>query len=234
MTENPTGLAKATEEVAKTAGKAVDAAREFGGYLAPLVRQPLEHIMGIWEDKLRYSRWERQIRLINRAKEFLAEDPLHNTTRTVPLKFLAPLLEAGSLEDDDQLQDIYARLLANVADVNQDVKPLKAYISVVQEFTSIEAHILEFMRLMSNYKGEFLSYYILDFVHWFKNRNLMPSPDITEELFQIPVWNLYRLGCIIPNKDFVATQTNLTAFYMTPFGLAVANACASKKLRSEG
>ena len=51
------------DEWAKTIGKGTDAARELGGFIAPLIRGSLEQGMGIVEDKLAYVRAERAARL---------------------------------------------------------------------------------------------------------------------------------------------------------------------------
>jgi hypothetical protein len=50
--------AKATQEVAKTAGKAIDSVSEFGKFIARFIEGSLEAGVGIFEDKLRYMRWE--------------------------------------------------------------------------------------------------------------------------------------------------------------------------------
>ena len=55
--------AKAVQEVAKTTGKAIDAAQNFGGFFSKYVSGSVEQGMGIFEDKLKYMRWERQVRL---------------------------------------------------------------------------------------------------------------------------------------------------------------------------
>ena len=93
-----TDEAKAAGEIAKTTGKAIDASREFGGFIAPYIRRPLEQAIGIVEDKLKYMRWERQLRLIVRSKKFLEELGLEAPTRAIPMKIAIPLLQAASLE----------------------------------------------------------------------------------------------------------------------------------------
>jgi hypothetical protein len=42
--------AKATQEVAKTAGKAIDASRELGGFFSRIFGGSLEQLVGIGED----------------------------------------------------------------------------------------------------------------------------------------------------------------------------------------
>jgi len=96
---------KTIEEVARASGKAIDAARELGGFLSKYAGSSLEQAMGIIEDKLKYLRWERKIRLVERANHFLARRGLSQPSRKVPLHIAIPLIQGGSLEEDDSLQD---------------------------------------------------------------------------------------------------------------------------------
>ena len=57
--EDPfTESAKAVQEVAITAGKAIDVTQKFGGFISQYIAGTLEQSMGIFEDKLKYMRWE--------------------------------------------------------------------------------------------------------------------------------------------------------------------------------
>ena len=95
--------AKAVQEVAKATGKAIDVGQKFGGFISRYVAGPIEQGMGIFDDKLKYMRWERQVRLMQRAEQLLREAGLTQPTRAIPLKLAVPLLEAASLEDSLRL-----------------------------------------------------------------------------------------------------------------------------------
>jgi hypothetical protein len=135
--------AKAVQEVAKTTGKAIDAGEKFGGFISRFIAGPLEQGMGIFEDKFKYMRWERQVRLMQRAEQLTKEIGLTQLTRPIPLKLALPLLEAASLEDDDYLQDLWAKLLVNSANGASQVTLKRAYISILEQLTSFEAAILQ-------------------------------------------------------------------------------------------
>ena len=135
--------AKAVQEVAKATGKAIDAGQKFGGFISRYVAGPIQQGMGIFEDKLKYMRWERQVRLMQRAEQLLLEAGLTRPTRAIPLKLAVPLLEAASLEDDDYLQDLWARLLVNAANGSSHVTLQRAYIAVLEQLTPLEAVILQ-------------------------------------------------------------------------------------------
>jgi hypothetical protein len=61
----------------------------------------------------------------------------------VPLKLLEPLIEAASLEENDELQDIWANLLAHVTDPREliTVSPIFPYI--LRDFGSKEVKFLD-------------------------------------------------------------------------------------------
>lgn len=133
--------AKATQEVAKTTSKALDAAEKLGGFISKYIGGPLEQAVGIFEDKLKYIRWERQQRLFKRAQEFI-ENEGANITRPLPIKHAVPLLSAASLEEDDYLQDIWARLLVNFTMDASSVEATRTYIDILERLSSLEVKII--------------------------------------------------------------------------------------------
>lgn len=133
---------KAVQEIAKATGKSVDAAREIGGFISKYIGGPLEQAIGIWEDKLKYRRWENQIRLAENAKNFLNARGLDGPTRLIELSIAIPLLEEASLADSDSLQNRWAMLLANAADANgPEIR--RAYVGILSEMTPLDASLLE-------------------------------------------------------------------------------------------
>jgi len=137
-----TETAKAAQEIAKASSKAIDAGSKFGGFIARFISGPLEQGVGIFEDKLKYMRWERQQRLMARAEKFMKEINLESPTRAIPLKIAVPLFQGASLEDNDDLQDIWARLLVNAANENSGIDMKRVYIDILERLTPLEAQIL--------------------------------------------------------------------------------------------
>lgn len=110
-------------------------ARYFGG--------SVEQGMGIVEDHLRYVRWERQLRLFDKATETLKSRGLDAPTKTIPQKFMIPLLEAATLEEDDELQNKWALLLANAADKSYELEVKRNYITILENITEFEAKMFD-------------------------------------------------------------------------------------------
>ena len=79
---------------------------------------------------------------MQRSEAFRREIGLDKPTRQIPLKLAIPLLEAASLEDDDFLQDLWVKLLVNAANIECKVSLQRAYISILEQLTSLEARML--------------------------------------------------------------------------------------------
>lgn len=191
-----TDESKAIEEVAKTSGKAIDAAREFGGFISKYAGGPLEQAMGIFEDKLKYLRWERQIRLIERANKFLADRGLSLPTRKVPLQIAIPLIQGGSLEEDDSLQDRWASLLVNAGDASSNAEVRRAFISILEDLAPLDAVLLEKIYDVTAVPGDYAEVWttlLPDRITETKPEleNLRPPANV-----EVSLGNLARLGLI--------------------------------------
>jgi Abortive infection alpha len=99
--------------------------------------------MGIVEDRLKYMRWERQVRLIKRAHDFMKQSGMDAPTRSVPMKLAIPILQGASIEDDDFLQDRWAALLVNAANASFSGEVRRSYTSILEELTPLDARILD-------------------------------------------------------------------------------------------
>lgn len=135
--------AKAVQEVAKATGKFVDVVHGAGEFLAPHVDGPLAQVVGIFTDQLKYVRGVRLLRLGKRFEQELLAHGGEAAVRKLPLNFAIDALEQGAIEQDDDLQDIWARLLANAVDATSEVQPRRAYISIIKDLSPLDALILE-------------------------------------------------------------------------------------------
>jgi Abortive infection alpha len=217
--------AKAVQEIARTTGKTVDAVQQLGEFVGSVTKQPLLNAVGIVADRLAYARWERQQRLINRAQKFMEEQNISYTT-AIPLNVAIPLLQAATLEEEDELQDLWVQLLVNAVDSNFDIKIRRLYISILEDFTSVEAKILWVLYEASQTTGDIT----------FRSKALpfkavrvdddkdggLPSLDVQEAL-----WNLQRLGCV--SFDTMAGgPEEATNVCITPLGQALVTACTRR------
>ena len=219
---------KAVRAVAEAAGKVVDAAREFGGFIGKYVGGPLEQGIGIFEDKLWYMRWERQQRLMAKAKQFLAANEMSGPTRRISMKVAIPLLQGASLEEDDELQDRWAKLLVNAADEDSGIDVSRIYITILERITRFEAQVLDKIYSVPKEKAnkgiwtrDLPDAVILDPN---KDEDMSLAPQL-----EVALANLAQLY-LITGALFWGGGQGLTCVHQTRLGQAFIDAC---KLRSE-
>lgn len=218
--------AKTIEEIAKTTGKAIDATSKAGQFIAKYLDGPLEQAFGIFKDKLTYIRWERRVRLMDRASDFLRQRGLMRPTRSVPMSILVPVLQLGSMEEDNDLQDLWAQLLVTAGDANSGIVVEPAFIGILQNLSSRDAIILD--KLYSfpvEYENLFLYTSALpEKVLTEKPTSEMnPPKDVCQSL-----GNLNRLGLIASGMMWDGGFSYL-AVYQTVLGRAFVTACRGQQ-----
>lgn len=196
--------AKAVGEIAKTTGKAIDAAKAAGGFIAKYIGGALEQGMGIFEDKLRYLRWERQHRLMLRADEFLKRSGLEEPSRAVPLKLALPILQGATLEENDEIQDRWAALLVNAANASFSGEVRRAYASMLEQLTSLDVRILDVIYSLPFFDG--MEYGVTtnalpDSAQLMTGSDAQSAGRPPEEV-EVSLANLTRLGCIRPSLTY--------------------------------
>lgn len=219
-------VAKATQEVAKATSNAIDTASELGKFISGPVKEGL----GIIEDKLKFMRWERRIRLISRANEFLIEQKLEFPNKPLPLKNAIPLLEYASLEEDDKLQDIWAQLLVNGTCASTGIILERSFIEVLSQISSLEILILQkiYEIPIEELNGRHIltknlpNYAIIQIEQSGNTRPVEPEEDI-----KMALSNLVRLNCL----RFVSTWGGGELYSImntTLFGRKLFIACTRK------
>ncbi|WP_022669156.1 Abi-alpha family protein [Desulfospira joergensenii] len=142
MTNEIVETAKATQEVAKTTGKAIDAADRIGGFFARVMHEPIEAACGMLADTLKYKRWERQLQLIGKAEAQLRKRGLNDATiRPIKPKLALPIFQYASLEDDETLHDIWARLFVTALDPNCET-PRNAFVDIIRQLEPVDVKVL--------------------------------------------------------------------------------------------
>lgn len=134
--------AKAIGKVADASGKAIDAGREFGGFFSRHFGGSVEQWAGLWEDKLRYRRWENQLALMLKAEQKIKSLGLEGRLRPLDMKIGIPLLEAASLENEESMRELWANLLVNTVNPNFHSPIRPVFIHALQHMTALDAQLL--------------------------------------------------------------------------------------------
>lgn len=130
------------KESAKAIQKMADAGQQFGGFFSRYFGGSVEQWAGLWEDKLRYRRWENQMKLMQKAEEKIQVNGLKGKMRPLSMKIGALLLEAASLEEDDYLRSLWVNLLVN-STRNDKNATHPSFIQILQNLLPEEAKLLE-------------------------------------------------------------------------------------------
>lgn len=142
MLDEITEAAKAVQETAKTARSGIEATQALGRFVSRITTEPLETVMGILNDKLQFVRWERKLRLAERGREILDQRGIQGPLRPIPYKLALPIIENASLEDNDELQDLWANLLASAVDPQFEGPIRTAYVDIIKQLEVVDVHIL--------------------------------------------------------------------------------------------
>ena len=221
---------KAVTEVAKTTGKALDTVQGLGEFVARFIGGPLEQASGIAEDRLKYSRWERQIRMMKRADEFMKEQGLEMPSRPVPMKVAIPLFQAAFLEEDNDLQDMWGRLLVNAGDAESGADVTRAFVDILESFGLLDAQVLQaiYDAPTDVCPGGVVITTCLPSAYL--DPGDVREPGLPSEPVQLALWNLRRLGCI-DSADTWNSIVGIDRVKITALGKALIRACT---LRDKG
>ena len=145
MDNEITEIAKATQEVAKTARSGIEAASGFGSFLSRVLGEPLETAVGMVTDKLKFMRLERRTRLADRYNETMAQRGLKSEYQPVPLKIALPAIEQATVEEDNELQDLWANLLASAHDPTLNNIVRSGFVDILKQLEVVDVHVLNYV-----------------------------------------------------------------------------------------
>lgn len=215
--------AKAVREALPIVDKNIDRA---SGFLHTVLGVTLEQAAGIWNDKLRYRRWENQLRLMQRASTRMHELGIEDSRRFLSLNVGIPLIEAATLEENEDMQEKWALLLANALDPRSNVEVKRHLVSILQDLGPLEARLLD---AIVNAPSDILIDGYVPTTTLPESYNAPEGKTIPEapgEDTQIALWNLSRLGCIAPGMTWGGLS--VTHVQTTALGRALVRACSPR------
>jgi len=219
-------LPKIPEGVGNALDTTTKAAKEFLGKLLGPASEEAGFLLG---DQVRFLRFKREVRILNDAKEFLQQNGIE--PQSVPLKTLAPILESGSLEEDETMLKRWSALLATAADPNRGKNVQSSFPEILNQLSPLEAKMLDLIFDMINEKG-------ISRREWTSRgavgEGLCTFLKISEQDFEIAIDNLYRLRLCSPpstgldfidNKNHRFQLSTKELICITSLGYAFVSAC---------
>ncbi len=213
-------LAKAAIAISETGGKLIEATQSFGR----VIKGPVEQLVGIVEDRVRFARWQRGLALADKAEAIMIARGLTRPTRELPLNFAVPLLTAAILEEDDNLQETCAKLLVNAGDAATQMELRTAYVEILRGMSAFDVKNLSLMAEAS-LANPLRAVETWRLPHSSQLRDVHARDGgVVPRDVGISLANLARLGCAMPGSGYDAAVI-FGLMTVTELGLALYEAC---------
>jgi hypothetical protein len=180
---DPGSLIPMSDEQAKAIQEALKTLQRIGGFLKQTFGTVPEDLVGLLGgDWLKARRLENFARIAGKAQERLKAR--HVDARKPPrLSILLPLIVAAADEEDDELQDMWARLLAAAADHARAKSFRLAFIETVKKMDPLDAAVIRGIHSTELISGDMLT-------------KLRSELGASEDEIEISIENLHRLELI--------------------------------------
>lgn len=109
--------------------------------LKTLFGPSFDEIGGMISDNVRLRRFKNQIKIFTKAQNILKQNKLD--PQKVSLKVLAPLIEYSSYEEDETLQDKWAKLTTNILTDHEATVFHQNCIAILNRLSANDAHLLD-------------------------------------------------------------------------------------------
>lgn len=94
-----------------TLEKGLELAKDF---VSKLIGPTIEEFGLLLADNIKYFRFRNQVKILLKSRKYVESRKIN--IKQIPTKILVPLLEQASLEEDEELQDKWAKMIVNMSD----------------------------------------------------------------------------------------------------------------------
>jgi hypothetical protein len=141
-----TELAKADQEQQKTFQAAIDLVRRAGGYLGGVFGPASHELSLLFGEQMRFWRFKNAVNILEKSQALIEARGLKpDQVKSLGFGEGLLLLEAASLEEDEEVQELWARLMANAVDPSAATKAEKVFVDLLKSISAREAVFLDLM-----------------------------------------------------------------------------------------
>ena len=222
--------AEAAKEIAKTAGKAIDAGVKLGSFFRLVFGETAIELVGVANDWAKFYRYKNLLKIQDKIFDLHSKRKIEENTIPIPPRYALPLIQNASNEDDDKIQNLWAGLVANATNPNKKLNIKKIYIEILSSMEPIDVEILIYM----SKQGWHLIPGVPD--GGINVERLSTDLNQNESDIVFSLQNLHRLGCLI--ADFEPTWNDVgkssfgvlvknkkATFRPSPLGFSLLEAC---------
>lgn len=215
----------------------------FNRLLGPVA----DELGGILADPVRVFRFRQSVRLLEKVKRLAEEAGFE--LNAVPLKSLLPILENASTEDDEDLHDRWANLLANAARELGDQRIYATFADILRLLTPDQARLVDVIHEISFAEIEGVRVLLGGEWNpliattdratlaslWLRANELygISGPALMDRRFHLALANLEKLGILTRmrsrTEDFMERIRMDEEYFYTGLGLEFVTACRRPK-----
>lgn len=156
----------------------------FNGILPDFIKDGV----GILSDQVKFWRWNNQVIIIKKAQSIIDRSGL--SKNKIPLKVLIPIIQNSSLEEDENMQNKWANMLANAATRNVEISP--NYAAILNELSPVEVSILDKIFIEAEKESDYKRRKAIQF----DTKKLQSILSISDEKMDLIIENLFRLNLL--------------------------------------
>lgn len=139
-------IAKASQEKWKAIQKGLDLTDRAADFLGRVFGDSAENIGGILSDQTKHWRAKNLDRIAFYWKERIGQRGIsENALEQLPFGDAFRVIEAASMEDDEDVQRMWADLIANATDPDKSTQIKKVYIDLLKSLSSPEVILLNLL-----------------------------------------------------------------------------------------
>ena len=239
MKEEIVDSAKAIQEVAKATGQGIDLVKKIGTFFSRIMDEPIAATCGMLADTLKFKRWERQVKLIEKVEQIMKEKRIEGKFTPIEPKLALPIFHNASLENNELLHDLWAKLLVSAMDPSYQAKTRTAYIDIIKQLDPLDVKILKKMNVVYQKKistSTFFKEKTPTYVCILK-KDLLEDLTVSNEDYWTAVDNICRLGLACSyiegdtidteedSYDVVTSHGGYNALSLTALGLSFVKIC---------
>lgn len=221
-------MSEEIELAAKTTGDVVAALADASGVFSPLRER-----LAVLTARIHYKSYPSLVWLATQAAQEIEASGLpREAFEAIPDPLLRSILEAGAIEENEELAGRWATLLANVLTSGGKAVP-RAFPRILSELEPAEAVLLDALAELATAENDFLHLPVLRRAigeHYGKHYGLNEA-----NLDNIERLGLIRYEAPTKTRDHMEdiARASRSGYRLTPLGLAFVEACRARRPASE-
>ncbi|QQR36648.1 DUF4393 domain-containing protein [Devosia oryziradicis] len=199
--------AAATTQIAKTAEKGLDLLSGAGKFFDQVLGEGLRHVGGSFTDWAAVFRYENAFKLADKIEAIHAARGITSAKRSIEPRLAIPLIQASTMESDEELQTLWAGMIANATDPNLTTNARRDFVTLLSALEPIDLRcLLAISEHMTTTAGKS----VVQTWSAVPNESERPKRNITwlcsvlgkdPDLIKISVESLERQGLIVDRTD---------------------------------